>query len=240
MFVQKGQAMQHQMLVPNFEARLAFTRGGNRFLDGIDPRKTCHVVVDMQNGFMRPGALLEVPDARKVVPAINGISAALRAAGGMVAYTRFAYVQDETNVWAAFYSRFLDRGRAEAQMRAFAPSSSDLELWAGLDVAASDLVVDKTRFSAFSPDACGLDAILRARGIQTLIVSGTMTNCCCESTARDAMQMNYDVVFASDATAALTELEQSATLLNMALLFAEVASSEDIASSLKRGDLGAS
>ena len=79
--------MEFHELIPAFDARLAFTRGNRRFLERLDPASTCHLVVDMQNGFMREGALLEVPDARKVVPAINAISRGLRAAGGTVAYT---------------------------------------------------------------------------------------------------------------------------------------------------------
>ena len=224
--------MQTHEMAPEYLARVRATRG-TRLLDQIDPARTAHVVVEMKNGFMRPGALLEIPAARDVVPAINAISAALRAAGGLVAYTRFAYLENEPNGWAAFYNRFLERNRAEAQKRAFAPGSSDLDLWAGLDVQGADLVVDKTRYSAFTPGTCDLDAMLKARGVQTLVISGTMTNCCCESTARDAMQMGYDVIFVADATATLTDLEQNATLMNMALLFAEVATAADVAAALR-------
>ncbi|WP_054008809.1 cysteine hydrolase family protein [Cypionkella psychrotolerans] len=214
-------------------SRIQATRGTTRLMDRLDPSTTAHVVIDLQAGFMREGALLEVPDARGIVPAVNAISKALRAAGGLVAFTRFAFLKDEPAYWNVFYSRFLDGKRAAAQMEAFSPGSPDLELWAGLDVGKADLVADKTRYSAFTHGTCDLDAALRARGIKTLIITGTMTNCCCESTARDAMQLGYDVIFASDATATLTAAEQKATLMNMAMLFAELATAAEIVAVLR-------
>ncbi len=226
--------MQRHELAPEFQPRNLATRGPLHLLDQLDPATTAHLVVDMQNGFLRPGALLEVPEARAVVPQINAISAALRAAGGMVAFTRFAWKPDEVRLWDAFYRRFLNPERAARQQEAFAPGAPDLQLWDGLDIAPGDLVVDKTRYSAFITSTCDLHEILQARGIRTLIISGTMTNCCCESTARDAMQYGYDVIFASDANATLTALEQETTLMNLALLFAEVAPSRAIQSALSR------
>ncbi|WP_417588666.1 cysteine hydrolase family protein [Pararhodobacter oceanensis] len=219
--------MQRYQLEPEFEPRHAWTRGENHLLEAADPATTAHLVIDMQNGFLREGALLETPPARAVVPQINAISQAVRGAGGMVAFTRFAYDPNE-RAWGAFYRNFLNPDRSARQREAFGPEAHDLQLWDGLDVAAEDLVVDKTRFSAFIMGTCDLHEILQERGIRTLIISGTMTNCCCDSTARDAMQYGYDVVFAADATGTVSEIEQQSTLLNMALLFAEVATAEDI------------
>jgi ureidoacrylate peracid hydrolase len=64
--------------------------------------------------------------------------------------------------------------------------------------------------------------MLEARGIDTLIVTGTATNVCCESTARDAMQMNYKIIFIADGNAAGTDAEHNATLNNMCVLFADI------------------
>ena len=94
--------------------------------------------------------------------------------------------------------------------------------------SAHDLIVDKTRFGAFVPGASDLDNILQARGIDTLIITGTATNVCCESTARDAMQMNYKVIFVADANATNTDAEHNATLHNMVRLFADVMTTEEL------------
>jgi ureidoacrylate peracid hydrolase len=88
--------------------------------------------------------------------------------------------------------------------------------------------VNKTRFGAFVPGASQLHEVLQARGIDTLIVTGTLTNCCCESTARDAMQMNYKLVFVSDANAALTDAAHNATLDNMCMIFADVRPTSEV------------
>ena len=102
------------------------------------------------------------------------------------------------------------------------------ELWPGLEVTATDLIVDKTRFGAFVPGSSELHEILQARGIDTLIITGTATNVCCESTARDAMQMNYKVIFIADGNATNTDAEHNATLNNMAALFADVMTTQEL------------
>ena len=68
---------------------------------------------------------------------------------------------------------------------------------------------------------------LRSAGIDTLIITGTLTNCCCESTARDAMQRDYKVIFVSDGNATQTDAEHNATLVNMVTLFADVMTTDE-------------
>jgi ureidoacrylate peracid hydrolase len=113
-------------------------------------------------------------------------------------------------------------------MQAFTPGDFGHELWAGLEVLPQDLKVQKTRFGAFVQGASELHAILQARGIDTLIITGTATNVCCESTARDAMMLNYKVLFVSDANAARTDEDHNATLNALAVGFADVLSTEEV------------
>ena len=101
-----------------------------------------------------------------------------------------------------------------------------LALWPGLDVRDGDMVVDKTRFSGFTPGTCTLHETLAEAGIETVIITGTTTNCCSESTARDANQLGYGVIFVTDANAAITDFEHNATLANMAAIFADLQSTE--------------
>ena len=79
-----------------------------------------------------------------------------------------------------------------------------------------------------------LDAMLRARGIDTLIVVGTATNVCCESTARDAMMLNYKVFFVSDGNACRTDAEHNATLASLMAMFADVRSTDEMIALLQR------
>ena len=64
--------------------------------------------------------------------------------------------------------------------------------------------------------------------IETMIITGTLTNCCCESTARDAMQMGYNVIFVTDGNATLSDLEHNATLLSMNAIFADLKTAEEV------------
>ena len=112
--------------------------------------------------------------------------------------------------------------------QAFARDAHYWQLWPTLQVAPNDLAVDKFRFGAFVPGASPLHEILQGHRIDTLIITGTLSNCCCESTARDAMQLGYGVIFVSDGTAALSDAAHNATLNNMASLFADVLTAEEV------------
>jgi len=203
------------------------------FLKTIDPRRTAHLVVDMQNGFMAPGAPVEVAEAREVVAEINRLSAALRQAGGLNVFLHYTSPDEGDASWSSFAER-LGPVAAAAHDAAFRRDSHNWQLWPELDVGDGDLALEKRRFSAFVPGSSDLDAILRQRGIDTVIVTGTMTNCCCESTARDAMQLNYKVIFVPDATAASTDHEHAATLHTMGRIFADLIDSEELARMIER------
>ena len=203
-------------------ARVARLRAHRSMFATLDPRRTAHVVVDLQNGFMEPGAPVEVPTAREIVPNVNRISAALRAAGGTIVYLRFKTDAAALSSWSAFYDCMFDRAKRTEMVESFGPDCHHFALWPKLDVQPADWIVDKSRYSAFVPGTCDLAERLQAAGIDTLIITGTLTNCCCESTARDAMQRNFRVIFVTDANATLTDAEHNATLGNMVALFADV------------------
>lgn len=221
-------------LDPALIRQLTQERGGKLHLfEDLDPKRTAHIVIDLQNGFMEPGAPVEVPLAREIVPNVNAISKAVRAAGATNFFVRFTTPTGALEEWSSFYLRFPVKDR-RAHQAAFAPEAHYWKLWPRLDVREDELKVNKGRFGAFIPGTCDLHDILRARGIDTLIVSGTLSNCCCESTARDAMQLNYKVIFVSDANATLSDAEHNATLNNMCALFADVMSTAEVVRALQR------
>lgn len=224
----------HKIYIPDHIVERARILRGNRdvMFDRIDPARTAHVVVDLQNGFMRPGAPVEVPVARQIVPQVNAISAALRKAGGTVVYLRYTSDPEEPQDWSTWYHGILTPERAEEQRAAFAAGAADHALYETLDVKKDDLVVDKTRFSGFVPGTSDLHALLQERQIETLIITGTLTNCCCESTARDANQLNYKVIFVTDGNATHTDDEHNATLCNMGTIFADLQSSDQVCATI--------
>jgi ureidoacrylate peracid hydrolase len=214
---------------------LAATRGGVRnVFDDIEPGRLAHICVDMQYGFMEQGAPVEVPAARGIVDNINQISAAVRGAGGTNVFLRFTTPADagqEDAAWSNF-ARRMGPEAAATHRAAFTPGNHYWDLWDTLDVQPEDVVVDKHRFSGFTPGTSTLDAELKTRGIDTVLITGTLTNCCCESTARDAMQLNYRVLVAADAMAALSDGEHAATLHIMAMVFADLYSADEVAALL--------
>ena len=117
---------------------------------------------------------------------------------------------------------------------AFADGSYGHSLWPDLEVLPQDIRVKKNRFGAFVPGSSDLHAVLQARNIDTLIITGTATNVCCESTARDAMMMNYKVIFVSDGTATYNDDEHNATLGIMLAMFADVMSTDEVVDRLAR------
>jgi len=104
----------------------------------------------------------------------------------------------------------------------------DVSSWAGLEILPGDLKVNKTRFGAFAPGSSELHAILQERRIDTLIITGTATNVCCESSARDAMMLDYRVIMLSDANATWTDDEHAASLDNFMLFFGDVMTADEV------------
>ncbi|MDB6088935.1 MAG: isochorismatase hydrolase [Gammaproteobacteria bacterium] len=226
--------MHRIQISPDLLAQVRAQRGAAHIFDKLDIRRTAHLIVDLQNGFMQPGAPVEVPIAREIVASVNTISAAVRERGGQNIFLRMTIDQESQSSWSNWFAYMHSGASREAMAKAFARDAHYWGLWPELEVRGSDIAMDKTRFGAFVPGASRLHEVLQERGIDTLIITGTLTNCCCESTARDAMQMNYKIVFVADANAALTDAAHNATLDNMVMLFADVMTTQEVLASVSR------
>lgn len=218
----------HKIEIPQYALdRIQLRRGRFHQFDRLDPKRTAHIVVDLQNGFMAEGQVGEVAAAREIVPNVNRISRALRAAGGLVIYIQNTIDGAALSDWTNYFNFVMTPTRRARMTETFTPGNFGHAIWDGLEVLPQDLKVLKRRFGAFVPGSSDLHEILQARGIDSLIITGTVTNVCCESTARDAMMMNYKVVFVSDGNAAFTDEEHNASLASLAVLFADVASTDE-------------
>jgi len=225
----------HRIAIPSYAIERALARRGRLHpFDGLDPAKTALVVVDLQNGFMAPGQPVEIAEAREIVPNVNRLAGATRAAGGTVVWIQNTVTPESDASWSVRRGNFADAEWEARVRRAFTPGDFGHALYPSLEVRPGDLTVRKTRFSAFIQGASDLDAILRARGIDTVTIVGTATNVCCESTARDAMMLNYNVFFISDANACDTDEEHNATLAIMMVMFADVRSTDEMIALLER------
>ena len=91
----------------------------------------------------------------------------------------------------------------------------------------------KNRYSALIPGSSQLERILRGMGIDTILIAGTKTNVCCESTARDAMMLDFKTVMVEDCCAALSDDERRAALENMIQQFGDVMTSKETVARLR-------
>jgi ureidoacrylate peracid hydrolase len=177
--------------------------------DTVDPKKTALLVIDLQVVFVDEGQPFASQHARDILPNVNALIAAARNAGMSVVFTRASTSDTPPYARPAWF----DNSPSYGPLVPFLSSgSSGHALSKSIDVRPTDLVVDKYRSSAMLPQSSKLSETLRQRGIDTLIITGAITNICCENTARDACQMDYRVFFIVDATAALTDEEHNASL----------------------------
>ncbi len=219
----------HKIDIPQYIIdRVTKARGKLHAFDQFLGPATALVVVDLQNVFMLPPYPTEVPLAREIVPNVNRLAAATRAAGGTVVWVQMTHQEEDQKNWSVFYDHVSNSANRGEGLKRLGRGTHGQALYDGLDVETIDLKVEKNRFSAFIQGSSDLDRLLKARGIDTVLVTGTVTNTCCESTARDAMMLNYKTVMVSDANAAATDDEHNATLVNMLRIFGDVMSTDEV------------
>ncbi len=182
------------------------------------PGKTALLVIDMQNDFVEKGALLEIPGIRKNIGRLSDFIKFARSLGIPVVYTRHCFDPVANPIEAKLFPEMRENGlRKGTHGWEIAPALAPMEC---------DIVVDKTRYDAFFKTNLG--SVLKKREIETLIITGTMTEVCCESTARSAMFLDYDVVFCSDLTFTSGRKMHERTLAVIGSGFGRVANSEEV------------
>lgn len=212
----------HKYIVPpSIRARVVRLQGKPFALDRIDAARAALIVIDMQNYYVAEGYPNESPVARAIVPNINRLAAAMRAAGGKVVWVQTDSAEALAK-WGNHHKYKLTPERAAARLQKLSASDEGFKLYKTLEPRPEDLYVRKIKFSAFVGDSSNLDSVLRDNGIEVLLIAGTKTNVCCESTARDASMMEYRVVMLSDGNATLTDEEHAAALNGFQVSFGDV------------------
>lgn len=210
-------------------------RGGREHsVESLDGPKTALVVVDMQHYFMGEGQPSECPVAREIVPNVNHLAEAVRREGGLVVWIQTRSGPESLDFWSVYYERMTPE-KSKARVDGMSPGGSGYDLWPELEVKDADEIVIKTRYSAFIHGSSNLEEVLRARGIDTILITGVSTCTCCESTARDGMMLNFRTMMVSDGCAAPDDYLHNATLNNFYLQFGDVQGTDDIIALLKAG-----
>lgn len=183
----------------------------------ITPSRTAVLIVDMQVDFASPeGALATYFDMAVVQPAVAAaarLADAARARGVPVVFAGL-FTTPETDS-PAWLERIRRRGGDPDSEAAICRSGEPGSDFYGPQPAPGELVVKKTRYSAFL--GADLDVRLKALGVDTLVIAGLTTECCVDSTVRDAFDLDYHVFVAADACAAYDAELHMASLKIMAL-----------------------
>ncbi|MFF8422666.1 cysteine hydrolase family protein [Streptomyces sp. NPDC015680] len=206
-------------------ARDAYEHGRASF--DVRPERAALLVIDMQDEFVRPGwSPYWVPAATRMAPGLHQLVEDCRAAAVPVIWTVF----DDTHLG-------LDRPRAlshlphaDTDWRRPGPA----EVWAPMERRPDEALIRKPSYGAFYDTP--LDTMLRNLGRDTVIVTGTLTNYCCGTTARQAYERGYQVVFGADVTATDDESRQEPELAVLRKGFALVLTAKEIADRLTAAD----
>src|SRR5476649_2314193 len=157
----------------------------------LDPKTAALVLIDLQNGIT--SRVTAPHSSADVVSRAVRLAEAFRAHGSTVVLVRVAFAADDS-----------DRLKMpiDAQVPAMTPTADWSDIVTPLGPKAGDLVITKHQWGAFY--GTELDLQLRRRGIKTIVIGGISTNFGVESTARDAYERAYALVFVEDATSAMS------------------------------------
>ena len=204
----------------------------------VKPSETAVIVVDMQNAYASEGGYIDiagfdVSGAGAAIEKTRTVLEAARKAGVTVIFFQNGWDKDYVEAgtpgspnWHKSNALKTMRQRPELEGTLLARGGWDYALIDALRPQPQDIVIEKPRYSAFFNT--GLDSMLRARGIRTLVFTGIATNVCVESTLRDGFFLEYFGIVLHDAThQAGPGFVQQATLYNIEKFFGWVSTVAD-------------
>lgn len=204
-------------------ARQESRRGRRHAYERLVPARTALVVVDMVPFFVAEGDY-----QRGIVPNIRRLADTLRGLGGTV-----AWVVPGASEPSAVKDEFLGPEVAKLFNESGGTGALAERVWGEFEIHPDDLLAEKTAASAFFPGHCDLQPRLEERGIDSVLITGTVANVCCESSARDASTLGYRVIMVADANAARRDQDLNATLHTVYRTFGDVRPTDEVLTLLK-------
>ena len=202
-------------------ANEAFKNGRARF--PVELQRCALLVIDMQDEFVKPGWTSSwIPEATRQAGRIKEVIGFCREKNVPVIYTVFSNTHnfhDRPVSGQYMPNRFPELGGDPCLF-------SQGKVWHELAPREDEIVIHKPSYGAFYDTP--LDTILKAMGKNTVIICGTLTNCCCGTTARQAYERSYYVVFGSDITSTYDSQMQEAELNILRFAFARVMTANEI------------
>ena len=191
--------------------------------------KTALMIVDMQNDFVREGAAMEVPDARKTIPAIQSLIKMARQYKMPIIYAKFVAGPKPTFLWEWSQKIPNDNSCIRGFKRKYKDRPDELETTDIIDELypePQDYVFEKYNYSCFRN--APLKDILLGNHCDALIVTGTVTHLCVCDTIHDAAQEHFKVLVASDGVSDYSDLQHKASLEAFHTKYGVVETSEEI------------
>ena len=163
------------------------------------------------------------------MPNVNELAAAMRGAGGTVAWVVPAPWKP-----SAMKDELLGPRIKELLRHSGGTGTPQERVATELDTEDTDLFVEKTASSAFFPGRCSLHELLQDRGMDPVLITGTLANVCCEATARDASILDYRTIMVADANAARRDQDLNATLYTIYRSYGDVCSTAELIELINR------
>jgi ureidoacrylate peracid hydrolase len=168
------------------------------------------------------------------VPNTNRLAAAVRQVGGDVIWVVSIFEHHGgRSDWENFFRNIVAAEVRERTMQCMAPGGDGTQLWHELEARPDDIHLVKNRYGCLSPSASQLERVLRSRAIEYLLIAGTKTNVCCETTTRQAFDMDFSPILVEDCCAALSDREHLATLENVIQQFGDVMTTAEVLARLR-------
>lgn len=219
--------MLHDWSIEEREYRRQEERRGRRHaFVSLEPSRTALVVIDLVAFFMD-----ENDYTRGIVPKVNELSNVLRGAGGTVAWVVPAPWEP-----SEMKAELLGPQIEQLYRHSGGTGTPRERVWSDLATDDADVYVEKTASSAFFPGRCPLHELVQDRGIDTVLITGTLANVCCEATARDASTLDYRTIMVADANAARRDQDLNATLHTIYRSYGDVRSTSDVIKLITQSD----
>ena len=203
---------------PKIVEKVVARRGRLHAFETIDARTTALVVIDLDEATVGDDDTWQ-----RLIATVNALAVAVRDSGGTV-----AWVLSRMERMPRHFSAILGAELAARYFNDGRPDGPGTRLWRGLKCEPADLLALKSGASAFFPGKSNLKDQLDARGVDTVLIAGAVTNICCESSARDAAELEYKVVLVSDALSGHAHGLHEATLATFYRIFGDVRPSGEI------------
>ena len=225
--------MPHKFKMPQiYVDRMVERLGREHVQESFETEKTALVVVDMQNYFLDESQLAGCPVGQTIVDNVNRLAGVVREAGGIIIWTQHFNPDHTPETWRSAHERYSPE-KGEIRIKSMKPGQWPFEFWPTLDIHEEDYRVVKRRYSALIQGSSDMELILKDQGIENILICGVATNICCDSTARDAMMLNYRTLMVSDGCATSSDEEHGNALIAFYTNFGDVQNTDELCARLE-------